>query len=129
MHEGPQRTARTVAAGARAMIRGGHPAPTSNGARRARVLPSYDTRGELNAAVRRQAYLARGRARFVWESRVAVIGVPLGIAVASLAWRGGPPNRAARAARFAGALGATLAVTYLAALAEWRGMEEAEGGR
>ena len=91
------------------------------------VLPSYSSRASLEVAARRQAALAGGRKRFIIESRLLAVGVPLGIAVGVLAWRGGRSSRVRSVSQFALAFAATLGLTLLEAAAEWRGMEEAEG--
>lgn len=133
MLETTREAARNVTVGTRALVKGerrpfrsSRPS-TADATMRSNVLPHYSSRAELEVAARRQAVLARGPDRFVVESRLLSVGLPLGIAAGVLAWRAGRSNRGRRIAQFVTAFAATMALTLLEARAEWRGMEEASG--
>jgi len=129
MLETTRETARTVVTGTRAMAHREQRPVTVAGARppearrKTNVLPSYPSRAALEATARRQAYLVRGRERFILESRVIAVGVPLGIAAGVLAWRSGSTRGGRSLARFVAAFATTVGLTLLEATAEWRGME------
>lgn len=133
MREGTRQAARDVATGARALLRHERRPFHASGSRgpqistRTHVLASYASRDALGTAARRQAALARGRTRFIVESRVVAFGVPLGIAAGVLAWHSGGSSRPRRVSQFVAAFAAIMGLTLLEAAAEWRGMEEAEG--
>ena len=77
------------------------------------------TRSELLATARREARLVRGRDAFVWRGRVLPIGLPLGVAVGTLAAR--DVRRPGRAALVFGAtVVAALGVAYAAGVLEWQ---------
>ena len=133
MREGTRQTAQDVARGARALLKHERRPFHASGERsprihiRTNVLPSYASRASLEVAARRQAALAGGRKRFIIQSRLLTVGVPLGIVAGVLAWRGGRTSRVRSVSQFTLAFAATLGLTLLEATAEWRGMEEAEG--
>lgn len=80
--------------------------------------PRPRTRSELLATARREARLARGRDAFVWRGRVLPIGLPLGVAVGTIAAR--DVRRPGRAALlFGGTIAAALGLAYAAAMLEW----------
>jgi hypothetical protein len=76
------------------------------------------TRSELIATARREARLARGREAFVWRGRVLPIGVPVGVALGTIAAR--DMRRPGRAALiFGGTIVATIGLAYAVAAIEW----------
>ena len=76
------------------------------------------TRSELLATARREARLARGREAFVWRGRVLPIGLPLGVAIGTIAAR--DMRRPGRAALiFGGTIVAAMGLAYAAAAIEW----------
>lgn len=132
MLESTREAARNVTVGTRALAKGERRPFRASGPAiaaakvRSNVLATYSSRARLEAVARREAALARGRDRFIMESRLLAVGLPVGIAAGALAWRAGRTSRGRGIARFIAVFAGTIALTLLEARAEWRGMEVAD---
>jgi len=73
------------------------------------------SRAELLRRARVEARAVRGKSTFVWQGRVATVGVPLAALAGWIVWQ-----RTRSSARAAAAAAGTLAGAFAAAQLEWR---------